>query len=135
MLELLDSSPQSTGFFLNRIEVLRQLHQTLVGDDALDASHARIQVVEFDLYRIILSRGGSAAAEYRSDCNRNRCWQQQFGHERLPLWLYGRRLTARSQVHDLNTPVLGPGGIVVAGDSRSLSSIADGRQLRLAGSL
>jgi hypothetical protein len=76
VLELLDPSPQPAGFLLYGIEVLRQLHQALIRDDALDPSHAGIEITKFDLYWIILRGSGCTTAQNCSDCNSDGSWQQ-----------------------------------------------------------
>jgi hypothetical protein len=54
VLELLDPAAKTASLLLDRIEVLRQLHQALVRHDPLDTGDAGIQVIQFDLDRIVL---------------------------------------------------------------------------------
>ncbi len=54
VFELINASSQATSLVLNGVEVLRQLHQALVGHDALDARNTSVEIVQLDLNRILI---------------------------------------------------------------------------------
>src|SRR5262249_12466891 len=53
VLELVDAAAQLAHGCLHLIQMLRELNQALVGNDALDARQADIDVVQLDLNRIL----------------------------------------------------------------------------------
>ena len=61
VLELLDAAPELPDIGLHLVQVLGQLDQALVGNDALDPSHPRIEIVELHLHRVVFSRGARTA--------------------------------------------------------------------------